>query len=185
MGPISFSHGNGVGLFQKIGNDLKVSCMGNVGIADGRTEISGKAVVGGLGVLLVVVIGMALAFAVGVVETLGYESRVVSGNGLTSTKSGYSLGLKTFYFTKGQEYYVMYDSVIQKGALIVHLYKMGSMPTSDTPYHRKISESGKGTVRFPIQESGWYGMSFSGSVLGAKHGAGRYDLSYQIRWGIR
>ncbi len=159
--------------------------MGNVSIVDGRTEISGKAVVGGLGVLLVGVVGMVLAFATGMVETLGYESRGVSGNGLASTKSGYSLGMKTFYFTKGQEYFVTYDVVIQQGRLIVHLYKLGSMPTSDTPYHRQISQGGKGTLRFPIQESGWYRMSFSGSVLGDKPGTGKYDLSYRIRWGIR
>ncbi len=159
--------------------------MGNVVIAGGRTEISGKVVFGGLSVALVVVVGMALAFAIGTMETLGYESRGISGNGLTSTKSGYSLGIKTFYFAKGQEYFAEYDSVIQKGSLVVHLHKLGSMPTNDTPYYRKISQSGKGTVRFPIQESGWYRMSFSGSVLGSKHGAGSYDLSYEIRWGIR
>ncbi len=159
--------------------------MGSVVVSDGRAEISGKVVVGGLGALLVLVVGMAVVFSVGIVETLGYESRGLGGNGLASTKSGYSFGLKTFYFTKGQNFFAEYDSAIRKGSLNVHLYKLGSMPTNDTPYYRKISESGNGTINFPIQESGLYRVNFNGSVLSSKHGAGSYDLSYEIRWGIR
>jgi hypothetical protein len=159
--------------------------MGKLVVAGGRTEVSGNGVVVGLGALVLLVVGMVFSFATGAVETLGYESRGIGGNGLTSTKSGYSLGLKTFYFAKHQKFFAEYDSVIQRGSLIVHLYKLGSLPTSDTPYYRKISQSGKGTITFPIQQSGWYRMSFSGSVLGAEPSAGSYDLSYQIRWGIR
>jgi hypothetical protein len=59
------------------------------------------------------------------------------------------------------------------------------MPSSDTPYHRLISESEKGTVTFPIQESGLYRISFDGTVLGAERNGSGYDLSYHIRWGIR
>jgi len=159
--------------------------MGKLVVAGGRTEVSGNGVVVGLGALVLLVVGMVFSFATGAVETLGYESRGIGGNGLTSTKSGYSLGLKTFYFAKHQKFFAEYDSVIQRGSLIVHLYKLGSLPTSDTPYYRKISQSGKGTITFPIQQSGWYRMSFSGSVLGAEPSAGSYDLSYQILWGIR
>jgi hypothetical protein len=151
----------------------------------GRIEFSGKIVVGGLGVSLVLVAGMVLAFATGMVETLGYESRDISGTGLTSTRMGHSFGLKTFYFIKGQEFFAEYETDIQKGSLTVHLYKIGSMPSSKTPYHRLISQSGKGTVVFPIQESGLYRMSFRGTVLGVQRNTGGYDLSYQIRWGIR
>lgn len=107
------------------------------------------------------------------------------GNGLTSMKSGYSLGINTFYFFKGQEFFADYEADIRKGALIVHLYKFGSTPTSDSPYFHKINQSGKGTVQISIRESGLYRMNVSGSVLGAKSGTGRYDLSYQMRWGIR
>lgn len=159
--------------------------MGTVVVKSGRTEISGKVVVGGLGVFVVLVIGVVLAFSTGVVETLGYESRDIRGNGLTSTRAGYSWGLKTFYFTKGQDFFAEYETAIQKGSLVIHLYKIGSMPSSETPYHRLISQSGKGTVTFPIQENGLYRISFRGTVLGQQRNAGGYDLSYHIRWGIR
>ena len=159
--------------------------MGNVVVEGGRISISGKVVAGGLGVLLVLVAAGMLSLATGLVETLGYESRNISGTGFTSTRSGYSLGLKTLYFAKGQNFFAEYETVIEKGSLVVHLYKIGSMPSSDTPYHRMISESGKGRVNFPIQESGLYRISFSGTVLGAQRNTSGYDLSYHIRWGIR
>lgn len=126
-----------------------------------------------------------MGFSTGIVEVLGYESRGLGGNGLTSTKSGYSFGLKTFYFTKGQNFFAEYETAIQKGSLIVHLYKLGSMPPNDTPYYRKISESGNGTINFPIQESGLYRVNLHGSVLASNHGVGSYDLSYETRRGIR
>ena len=159
--------------------------MGTVVTERGQTAISGKVVVGGLGVFALLMTGAILAFATGVVETLGYESRHISGNGLTSTRSGSSWGLKTFYFAKGQDFFAEYEASIQKGSLVVHLYKIGSMPSSETPYHRMISETGKGTVKLPIQESGLYRISFDGTVLGTQRNAGGYDLSYHIRWGIR
>ena len=159
--------------------------MGTIVVERGRTEISGKVVVGGLGIFLVLVTGVILAFATGVVETLGYESRDISGNGLTSTRAGYSWGPKNFYFAKGQDFFAEYKTAIHKGSLVVHLYKIGSMPSSETPYHRMISQNGKGTVKFRIQESGLYRLSFDGTVLGTQRNAGGYDLSYHIRWGIR
>jgi len=159
--------------------------MGTVVVESGRRKISGKIVVGGLGVIVVLVTGVILAFATGVIETLGYESRDLGGNGLTSIRSGSSWGLKTFYFAKGQDFFAEYETVIHKGSLVVHLYKIGSMPSSETPYHRMISQSGKGTVKFPIQESGLYRISFDGTLLGTQRNAGGYDLSYHIRWGIR
>ena len=159
--------------------------MGSVVVEERRFAISGKVMVGGVGVLLTLVSGMVLAFATGLVETLGYESRNISGTGLTSTRSGYSLGLKTLYFEKGQDFFAEYETVIEKGSLVVHLYKIGSMPSNDTPYHRMISESGKGTMKFPIQESGLYRISFSGTVLGGQRESVGYDLSYHIRWGVR
>ena len=159
--------------------------MGSIVVNGGRTQIAGKSVVGGLGVLGALVVGVAMAYSVGLLETLGYESRSLNGNGLTSTKSGYSFGLQTWYFTKGQRFFAEYDGDIRSGALIVHLYKFGSMPTADTPYYRTIDHNGTGTVTFPIQESGLYRITFSGSVLGAQPGIGQYDLTYQMRWGVR
>ena len=159
--------------------------MGRMVLGGGRTEVSGNGVVVGLAILAIVVGGLGVGFGTGMVETLGYESRSLMGNGLTSMKSGYSLGINTFYFFKGQEFFADYEADIREGALIVHLYKFGSMPTSDSPYFHKINQSGKGTVLISIRESGLYRMNFSGSVLGAKSGTGRYDLSYQMRWGIR
>jgi hypothetical protein len=159
--------------------------MGTIVVKSGRKEISGKVVVGGFGVFLVLMAAMVAVFATGMVETLGYESRDLSGNGPTSTRSGYSWGLKTFYFTTGQDFFTEYETVIHKGSFVIHLYKIGSMPSSETPYHRMISQSGKGTVKFPIQESGLYRISFRGTVLGQQRNAGGYDLSYHIRWGIR
>ncbi len=158
--------------------------MGTV-VERGRTVISGKVVLGGIGIFSVLVTGMVLTFATGMVETLGYESRDLRGNGLTSTRSGYSWGLKTFYFAKGQDFFAEYETVIYKGSLVVHLYKIGSMPSSETPYHRMIAQSGNGTVKFPIQESGLYRISFDGTVLGTQRNTGGYNLSYHIRWGIR
>lgn len=159
--------------------------MKSIVVEKWRTEFSGNIVVGGLGTVLILVAGLMVAFATGVVETLGYESSHVSGNGLTSTRAGYSLGLNTFYSDKGRKFFAEYETVIQQGSLVVHLYKVGSLPAGDTPYHEKISQSGKGTVKFPIQENGLYRISFSGSVLGASRNGDSYDLSYDIRWGIR
>jgi hypothetical protein len=45
--------------------------MRTIVVEKGRTEFSGKVVVDGLGVSLVLVAGMVLAFATGMVETLG------------------------------------------------------------------------------------------------------------------
>ncbi len=154
-------------------------------VKGGRTEISGNVLVGGLGTVLILVAGLMVAFATGVVETLGYESRNISGNGLTSMRSGYSLGLNTFYSDKGRKFFAEYETVIQQGSLIVHLYKVGSLPSSDTPHHKIILQSEKGTVKFPILKSGLYRISFSGSVLEAQPNDGIYDLSYDIRWGIQ
>lgn len=108
--------------------------MRTIVVEKGRTEFSGKVVVGGLGVSLVLVAGMVLAFATGMVETLGYESRNISGNGFTSTRLDHSFGLKTFFFAKGQNFFAEYETVIQKGSLIVHLYKIGlcRLPTRRT-----------------------------------------------------
>lgn len=166
-------------------DSLQKERMQTVSIERGRTKVSGKVVVGGLGIFLMLVIGMVLAFATGLVETLGYESRTISGNGLTNSRSGYSWGLKTSYLGKGRKFFAEYETDIQQGSLVVHLYKIGSMPSSETPYHQRISQSGKGTVVFPIQESGLYRISFSGTVLGGQGNPGGYDLSYHIRWGIR
>lgn len=156
-----------------------------ISIERGRTKISAKAAAGGLGIFLILVTGMVLAFATGLVETLGYESRTISGNGLMSSRSGYSLGLKTYYFGKGRKFFAEYETDIQQGSLVVHLYKIGSMPSGETPYHQRISQSEKGTVVFPIQESGLYRISFRGTVLGGQRNPGGYDLSYHIHWGIR
>lgn len=148
-------------------------------------EIFGKVVVGGLGTLLIIVAGLMVAFATGFLETLGYESRHVSGNGLTSTRSGYSLGLNTFYSDKGRKFFAEYEVVIQQGSLGIILYKVGSLSSSDTPLHEIISQSAKGTVKFPIQENGLYRISFRGSILGTQKNGDGYDMSYDIRWGIR
>jgi hypothetical protein len=158
--------------------------MGTV-VEDGRREMPGKVVVGGLGVFVVLVTVAILVFCSGVVETLGDESRDISGNGFTSTRSGYSWGLNTFYFGKGQEFFAEYETVIHQGSLVIHLYKIGSMPSSETPYHRMISQSGKDTVKFLILESGLYRILFDGTVLGRQREADSYNLSYHIRWGIR
>ncbi|MCB0384875.1 MAG: hypothetical protein KDD43_05735 [Bdellovibrionales bacterium] len=154
-------------------------------VLEKQNQISGKVVVGGFGVLFMVVVGIVLALATGIMETLGYESRNINGNGLTNTQSGYSWGLNTFYFAKGQDFFAEYETVIHKGSLVIHLYEIGTAPSGDTPYHKVVSQSGRGTIKFPIQESGLYHISFSGSVLGEKQGDWSYDLSYQIRWGIR
>jgi hypothetical protein len=159
--------------------------MGSFVIEKGQTGIPGKVVVGGLGTLFMVVAGLMMGFATGALETLGYESRHVSGNGFTSTQSGYFVGLNTFYADKGRKFFAEYETAIQQGSLVVHLYKVGSLPSNDPPHHKILSESGKGTVKFPIQESGLYRISYSGSVLGEQRIGDNYDLAYSIRWGIQ
>jgi hypothetical protein len=152
---------------------------------EGRYVLSGKVVGGGLGVSVVFVTGMMVAFATGMVETLGYESRDIRGNGLTSTRVGHTLGLQTFYFVKGQEFFAEYETAIQQGSLYVFMHKYWTLPSTDSPYHRSITQSGKGTVTFLIQESGLYHIGFKGNMLGAQGYGKTYDLSYHIRWGIR
>jgi hypothetical protein len=159
--------------------------MGRAVLVGGAIKLPPKYAAVGFGVLAVLMAGVMMAFATGQVQTLGYESRSLSGDGFTSLKAGHSLGIKTFFFFKNQDFFADYDADIRKGALSIHLVKFGRLPSGNSPYFRKIGESGKGTVTFPIQESGLYHIGFRGSVLGASSRTGSYDLSYQIRWGIR
>jgi hypothetical protein len=159
--------------------------VGRTVLVGGAIKLPPKYAAVGFGVLAVFMVGVMMAFATGQVQTLGYESRSLSGDGLTSMKAGHSLGLKTFYFFKNQEFFADYDTDIRKGALTIHLVQFGRLPSGNSPYHQKIRQSEKGTVRFRIQESGLYHIGFRGSVLGGQSRTGSYDLSYQIRWGIR
>ncbi len=159
--------------------------MSRAVLVGGALKLPPKYAAVGFGVLAVLVVGVMMAFATGQVQTLGYESRSLSGDGFTSMKAGHSLGVKTFYFFKNQEFFADYDADIRKGALTVHLVQFGRLPSGHSPYYQKIGESGKGTVRFLVQESGLYHIGFRGSVIGGQSRTGSYDLSYQIRWGIR
>ena len=134
---------------------------------------------------IALLLGCALVFvstgyAIGLIQTLGYENRRITFSGFASgTGSGGGLGLKEMLFFKGQTAFVDYDVEIREGAfrLVIDKYLAGM----DSPRHtQEITSSGSGEAAFVIPETGIYSFRFSGSPRG-----NGYDLSYSVRWGAR
>src|SRR5213078_453337 len=69
--------------------------------------------------LVIVPAAVLLAYAGGVLETLGYESQTLRGGGLSRTTRGLSIGTKTIYLRAGNAFFVDYDAQINAGALDV------------------------------------------------------------------
>ena len=44
--------------------------------------------------------------------------------------------------------------------MAVHLHEFWTLPTTDSPNYKNMTQSGKGTVTLPIQESGLYRIGF-------------------------
>ena len=143
---------------------------------------SGRPIAWFVGLALIGIVG---AFYIGLIDTLGYESRRVTFSGLASgTKSSSGFGLKRMLLFRGQTFYADYDVEVRQGSFRIGILKTFG-PIGDKPHYVKsITESGSGEVTFEIPETGLYSMYFEGSVLGGKRGRG-YDVSYSVLWGAR
>lgn len=124
---------------------------------------------------------LGAAYAVGLINTLGYEKKTVTFAGFgTATKSGGGLGLKHMVFFEGQTFFADYDAVVREGSLRIGILDAFG-PIGDKPHFVKAIElSGRGDVTYRIPKTGVYSIYFEGSPSGRG-----YDLSYTVRWGAR
>ena len=134
-------------------------------------------------IALIVGCGLVFAgtgYAVGLIQTLGYEHRTITFSGFASgTSSGGGFGLKHMLFFKGQTFFADYDAEIREGTLRVGILK--TLGGQGSPHFVDVvSSSGKGETTYPIPETGIYTVFFNGSPSGRG-----YDLSYTVRWGAR
>jgi hypothetical protein len=140
---------------------------------------------GGGGIALFVFGSPALYFGAvyaGLAETLGYETmRKTFGGPLARRReTGTSLGLRRFYFRKGQTIFVDYDVRVAYGAFKIFVFEM-YVPIGKRPGRwRTFAHNETGTAEFPVEASGYYALQFGGSPTGSG-----YDVSYDIRWGVR
>jgi hypothetical protein len=136
--------------------------------------------------LFFVIVGaaVALGYATGLLETLGYESQTVRG-GFGRTTRGLSVGTKTMYLRAGHAFFVDYDAHVDTGALYIALTKCWAPGEEKTRFSHHVKETSSGQLVFPITESGWYEAIFDGSVLGHSPPGSGYDVSYTLRWGVR
>jgi len=146
-------------------------------IALARGRVTGPVAL--LVVAALVVLGAA--YAVGLINTLGYEKKSVTFSGYgTGTNSGGGLGLKHMVFFEGQTFFAKYDAVVREGSLRIGILETFG-PIGDKPHFVKAIElSGRGEVTFRIPETGVYSVYFEGSPSGRG-----YDVSYTMRWGAR
>ena len=122
----------------------------------------------------------------GLIETLGFERDSKSFHTFVSTKGGgFGLGLKYFYLREGQVAFVDYDAEVRRGSLRLGLHKMGAPVGQGPHFVHQVARSGSGRAEFAIPESGLYKFTFDGSVLDGETGGAVYDVSYEIRWGVR
>ena len=140
-----------------------------------------------LGIIVVplLLLLVPIAYQTGVIQTLGYESKGLKGSGFTSTSSGYTLGLKTMYFTKGQEVVADYDVDITAGSLVIRMYQYTGIMDPDTHFRHQVKSDEKGQARFLINESGFYKLVVEGSVLGNSPPGAGYQIDYTATWGVR
>ncbi len=146
----------------------------------------GKSLGGPLVLVVVVVLfGAGVAYATGLIQTLGYESRHVTFHGLASgTSSGGGFGLKDMLFFEGQTFFADYEAEVNEGSFRIGILDTFG-PIGDKPHFvESIDGSGSGEVTYVIPKTGIYSLYFEGSVLGAAQGGG-YDVAYNVRWGAR
>lgn len=119
-------------------------------------------------------------YAIGLFQTLGYESRTIKFSGLANdTRSGGGFGLKHMLFFQGQTFFAKYDAEIREGTLrLVILKALGGKGASH--HVDVISSSGAGEMAYRIPETGIYSIQFNGSPSG-----NGYDIGYSVRWGAR
>jgi hypothetical protein len=135
--------------------------------------------------LLIVCAAIVLGYATGLLETLGYESQHVTYGQLTSSESGWSMGLNTFYVRAGSAFFVDYDAQVSAGSLAIFLFKCWAPGEDKTVLNHHVKETSSGQLVVPITQSGWYTAVFDGSVLGDSPPGSGYDVTYTLRWGLR
>jgi hypothetical protein len=150
-------------------------------IAIARGRITGP-------VALLVAVGLVClvaAYGLGLVKTLGSETRHVTFSGYASgTKSGSGFGLKHMLFFEGQIFVAQYDADVREGSLRIGILETFG-PFGRKPHHvEAIKASGSGEVVYRIPKTSIYSIYFDGSVLGSGSSK-RYDIKYTVRWGTR
>ena len=121
----------------------------------------------------------------GFIETLGYEQRSKTYQRMIGSSDGFGLGLKTYYLREGQVAFVDYTADVRTGGLRIGLIKSPGISRSDPHFTHKVGHSASGQVTFSVPASGLYRFYFDGTVLGGDPTTSGYDLSYQVRWGVR
>lgn len=143
-----------------------------------------KAVVA-IAMIVPILLAVALGYQTGVLQTLGYESKVKTSGGLSSSDSGLSLGCKSLYLSAGTVFFARYDVEVKVGSLNIQLIKSWGQIGKKPHFRHRVEETSQGELTFHITESGWYKANFDGSVLGRSPPGSGYDVDYTVRWGIR
>ena len=142
-----------------------------------RGRVTGPVAV----LVLVVIATVGLAYAAGLITTLGYEkvSKAYHGYGAGS-RSGGGVGLKHMYFFEGQIFFARYDAEIREGSLRIGILETFGELGDKPHFVKEVQVGGQGEVTYRIPKSGFYSIYFDGSPSG-----NGYDISYEMRWGAR
>lgn len=137
----------------------------------GDIVIPKKYIFGGMGLVVISVLILTG------VASRGYESKTIQFFGVGSASQGTSLGFKQLLLRQGQTLVIDYDLDIERGGLHVHLMNYRDPPGSGNTDLHRITQSGEGQLRIPVEETGLYRLL----IRGAPDGTG-YHLTYTVYW---
>ena len=103
----------------------------------------------------------------------------------TGTNSGFPIGLKTFYFFEGQEFFAEYETEIEAGYLQIRLHKVFAPFNERMLMSNDIQSSNNGEVSTIIKESGLYAVEFKARPLSLDRDGYDVDMTYSMSWGVR
>lgn len=131
--------------------------------------------------VLVAIAALVLAYAAGLITTLGYEkvSKTYHGYGAAS-RSGGGVGLKHMYFFGGQTFFARYDAEIREGSLRIGILETFGEFGNKPHFVKEVQVGGRGEATYRIPKSSFYSVYFDGSPSG-----NGYDISYEMLWGAR
>ena len=103
----------------------------------------------------------------------------------TGTNSGFPIGLKTFYFFEGQEFFAEYETEIQAGYLHIRLHKVFAPFDERLLLTDEIHSSRTGETKLIIKESGLYSVEFEARPVTLDRDGYDVDMTYSVSWGVR
>ena len=136
---------------------------------------------------VVVLFGMTSVFLTGY---LGQEWKRVQRDyamvGVTTgNTSGFPIGLKTFYFFEGQEFFAEYETEIEAGYLQIRLHKVFAPFNERIKISNDIQSSKTGELTKTIKESGLYSVEFEARPVTLDRDGYDVDMTYTLTWGVR